>query len=1060
MSMDNVNFDEAKQSQLPAVELLINLGWEYLSSSEALTLRGGDDSKVLLADVLRRSLQRINSYEHAGKTYDFEESAIAKKVDELENTRIEGIIDTSRDITDTIMPKLGGSSIPVFHDGQHESKSIRYIDFDDLANNEYHVTVEYKVTGREAIRCDIVCFVNGIPLVHIENKKSSVGYQKAIAQFLRYQQPGQAPKLFIFEQLLIAMDGEHAVYGTTGTPEKFYASWREKDTPGQQVQAAIHDLIARPIDAKIYTQLLHDLNGSTHDVQQLLARSIMPQDEAIYGMLRRDRVLDIVKNFVFYDGALKKVARYQQYFAIKRMLERIQHTEPTEYGTRHQGGIVWHTQGSGKSLTMVLFVRTLIEQADITNSRILIVTDRVDLDKQIKKTFKNAGLKKKVTQMTSGVDLLQHVRDRDTSVLTTLIHKFESAGKRRADFIDPDDNIYVLIDEAHRSQGGDANLEMLRVIPNACVIAFTGTPLLKNDMSVTKFGTFIDRYTIDDALADRIVLPLIYEGRYVAMDQNAPQVDRLTDRVSEDLSAKDKYKLQKRIETKTLAENPSRIEEICADIEKHYVQNFQHTGLKGQVVAPSKSAALLMQQYFERRDKVKSALILSDENGEISEEELKKKEVADYLKAIKAKYAGLKTYEELMIEDFTNNPEGVELLIVVDKLLTGFDAPCNTVLYLAKPLKDHNLLQAIARVNRLYENPSYPKTSGFIIDYSENAANIRSAMELFGNFDQTDVQSALIDVDEKIHDLSQKYSNVLDMFKGVSDDSHAYIEHLHDDPTRKIFKDKYNELLQTYEECRALRSFAEKVSDDELARYRRDIKKFAELKKNAELQYGDQVDLKQYERQVARILDQYVTAEQAQVMTDQIDVTDRAQLDEAIEQLGDPKSKAEAIAAQTKRRITEKRREDEALYGRFSERIAEILQAMHEKKMADIEALRQLRELEAEVDAKHDESLPSSIGEVRGADVLYRNLREQLPRVDEDAYQQIILEITNVLQSYARVDWWRNYETKRQMRSHLDDYLYDDVSQMRGITLTYEQIEVIIEYVMALAEHNHALYGS
>lgn len=1059
MSMDSVNFDEAKQSQLPAVELLINLGWEYLPRTEALALRGGDDSKVLLGEILRRSLMRLNSYEHGDQIYKFEENAIAKKADELESARVDGIIDTSRDITDVIMPKLGGSSIEVFHDGKHESKSIRYFDFDNPANNEYHVTVEYKVTGREAIRCDIVCFVNGIPLVHIENKKSSEGYQKAIAQLLRYQQPTHAPKLFIFEQLLMAMDGEHAVYGTTGTPEKFYAAWREKDTPEPQVHAAINELIAQPIDTARYTTLLRDLNGATHGVQQLLARSIMPQDEAIYGMLRKDRVLDIVKSFVFYDGALKKVARYQQYFAIKSMLQRIRQTEPTEHGMRHKGGIVWHTQGSGKSLTMVLFVRALIEQADITNSRILIVTDRIDLDKQIKKTFKNAGLKKKIKQMKSGTDLLQHIKERDTSVLTTLIHKFESAGRKRADFVDTDDNIFVLIDEAHRSQGGDANLEMLRVIPNACVIAFTGTPLLKNDTSRTKFGEFIDRYTIDDALADGIVLPLIYEGRYVAMDQNAGQIDRLTDRVSEDLSAQNKYKLQRQLERKTLAENPSRIEEICVDIEKHYMERFQHTGLKGQVVAPSKHAALLMQRYFERRGKVQSALILSDENGEIAEEELKKQDVADYLKGIKAKYAGLKTYEDMMIEDFKNNPEGTELLIVVDKLLTGFDAPRNTVLYLAKELKDHNLLQAIARVNRLYENPAYPKTSGFIIDYSENAANIQSAMQLFGNFDPADVQSALIDVDEKVEELAQKYGAMLDLFKGVSADSHAYLEHLRDEPTRKQFKDTYNELLSVYQECMALRSFAEKVSDDDLIRYRNDMRKFAEIKKNAEIKFGDKVDLKQYEREIGRILDQYVTAEQAQVMTDEIEVTDRAQLDEAIEQLGDPKSKAEAIAAQTTRRITERQKEDEVLYARFSERIAEILRAMHEKKLADIEALRQLRELEAEVDAKRDNDLPHVIGETRGADVLYRNLRESLPITDEVEYRTVVLEITDVLQSYARVDWWRNFETKRQMRSRLDDYLYDEVKQARGVALAYEQIEEIIERVMTLAENNHSLYG-
>jgi hypothetical protein len=239
-----------------------------------------------------------------------------------------------------------------------------------------------------------------------------------------------------------------------------------------------------------------------------------------------------------------------------------------------------------------------------------------------------------------GNELLEHIKSKDTSVLTTLIHKFESAGKKRTDFVDTDDNIYVLIDEAHRSQGGDANMEMLRVIPNACVIAFTGTPLLRKDKSRSKFGEFIDKYTIDDALADHVVLPLIYEGRYVALDQNAPQIDRLADRVSEDLSAQNKYKLQRRVENRTLAEVPSKLEEVCADIEDHYMHNFKNTGLKGQIVAPSKYAAVVMQRWFERRHKLQTALIISDDNNEISEEDLKKQEVADYLSEIKAKYAG------------------------------------------------------------------------------------------------------------------------------------------------------------------------------------------------------------------------------------------------------------------------------------------------------------------------------------------------------------------------------------------------------------------------------------
>jgi type I restriction enzyme R subunit len=1054
MSLENVNFDEAKQSQLPAVELLLGLGYKYLSCAEALELRGGNDSKYLLGDVLRRSLARLNSYKYDGQPHKFSDADIAKVAEELESIRLNGLIDTSREISSIIMPDLGGSSITVYHDGRHESRSIRYFDFDRPENNEYHVTVEYKVTGRDSIRCDIVCFVNGIPLVTIENKKSSVGYQKAINQQLRYQKPEFAPKLFAYTQLLFAMDGEHAVYGTTGTAKEFYAAWREKDANEQVLHRQIAEVIAKPIERPTYEQLLADLNGATYGITQQLDRQIKPQDIAVYGMLRPERLMALVKHFVFYDGAYKKVARYQQYFAIQKMLARIEKFEPTDAGRRRKGGIIWHTQGSGKSLTMVMFVRVLIEYDGIINPRIIIVTDRIDLDKQIEKTFAQGGLKKQVKRMSSGTELLRLIKDKDTNVLTTLVQKFDSAGRKRIDFVDPDDNIFVLIDEAHRSQSGDAAAEMEQVIPNACFIAFTGTPLLKKDKSRQKFGDFIDCYTIDDALEDGVVLPLIYEGRYVALNQNKEQVDRLADRVSEDLSAQEKYKLARRVEKRSLAENPSGVEEICNDIQNHFVERFQNTGLKGQVVAPSKHAALLMQNYFERWGKVRTALILSDENGEIGEEELKKQEVADYLHKVKAKYASLKSYEDLMIEEFTNNSEGVELLVVVDKLLTGFDAPCDTVLYLAKQLQDHNLLQAIARVNRLFDNPDHPKTAGFIIDYSENAANIHTAMQLFGNYDPNDVKSALIDVDQKIHELDQKYGELVDQFKGVAADDHAYIEHLRDEPTRRIFKDKYNELLRVYEECRNLRDFATKVGPEHFARYRLDLKKFADLKKTAELQYGDQVDLRKYEREISRILDQHVTAQPAEVLTGLIEVTDRTKLNEAIEQMGDPKSKAEAIAKQTIRRINARREQDEALYNRFSDRIAEILQAMHDKKMADIEALKQLRLLDEEVEQKKDDDLPERIKQSVGADIFYRNLQNTLPKTS-DRYEQVILELTEVVRRCATVDWWRNFEAKRRMRSELDDYLYDVVKVEYGLPLEYAQIDSTVEAVLTLAENNH-----
>ena len=383
-------------------------------------------------------------------------------------------------------------------------------------------------------------------------------------------------------------------------------------------------------------------------------------------------------------------------------------------------------------------------------------------------------------------------------------------------FVDADQNIFVLIDEAHRSQNGIASLEMNRIIPNACYIGFTGTPLMKNEKeSWRKFGGYIDKYTIDDALADKIILPLIYEGRYVPMEQNAEQIDRQVERITEHLNDKQKKDLQKYIGTKIIKDNPQRIVEIGYDIEKHYISYFQNTGLKAQIVAPSKYSAVLFQKFFETRGKLQTAVVISDEHDDGNEEDTHKKEVVEYLDSIREKQGSVVKYEKDVISSFKNNDDGIEIIIVVDKLLTGFDAPRNTVLYLAKDLRDHNLLQAIARVNRLHENKKLPKTAGYIIDYSENAKNIDTAMKLFGNYDENDVKGTLIDVAEKRQELEESYGRIYDLFKELqgSSDDEAFLRLLKDEPKREMFYKSLNEFIKNLSECFVLQGFVHEFKD-------------------------------------------------------------------------------------------------------------------------------------------------------------------------------------------------------------------------------------------------------
>jgi type I restriction enzyme, R subunit len=1054
--LENINFDEARQSQLPFVEMLINLGYAYLSTNELIRERGGDNSYYLLKNIAVRSLMKINDYEHAGQEYKFSEKDIADAVAELENLQFEGLIDTSKEVFNSIMPLRGGKTIRVFHDGKYESKSMRFIDFEHPENNEFHVAVEVELSAKAGTRRpDIVCYVNGIPFAVIENKKSSVDASEAINQMIRNQGADYSPRFFIYPQLLVGTNGKDIRYGTTGTPSEFYVNWREKDSTEEEMESKAKALIAKPIDDAVYGQLLFDLNGATDHHKQKLERKPTAQDKAILSLFCKARLLDLTKNYILYDGAHKKIMRYQQYFAINKALQRIREKEPTQSGDRRQGGIIWHTQGSGKSLTMVMFVRALIESPDIVNPRVLIVTDRKDLDRQILGTFQNAGLKKKVKQAKSGEHLLQMIKDKDSNVITTLVYKFQSAARKRADFIDTDQNIFVLIDEAHRSQYGEANIEMGRTIPNACYIAFTGTPLLKREASQNKFGSFIDKYTIDDALDDKIVLPLIYEGRYVDLRQDKNEIDRQVDRLVSDLSYTQKQQLQKNIEQRIIKDNPKRIAEIAYDIERHYIDRFQGYGLKAQIVAPSKFSAMLFQKYFHDSGKINTALVISDENGIIDDRDEHKKDVDTYLKDIKDKYQSLLSYEKEVIDSFKYNDEGVEILIVVDKLLTGFDAPRNTVLYLAKELRDHNLLQAIARVNRLYDNPALPKTAGFVIDYSENAQNIHTAMQLFGNYEEDDVKGALIDVNDKINELESSYGALHDIFNNIPSDDEAYLQHLADDPTRKEFYAALNKFVQEFSECMVLQDFAHEF--DDLDMYRRELKKFMELRKSATLLHEERVDFSKYKNALVKIMDENIKAQEAELLTEEINITDKELFERALADMGSDKSKAEAIAAQTKRTITERLDTDPEFYGKFSKKISEILEAMRAKKLADIKALKQLKLISDEVLDKKDDTLPEKLTQIPGADILYRNLKGLL-KADEVSYIKAVLDIHSILSQNARVDWWKNHEMKRVMRNSLDDYLYDELRVARGFDLTIEQIEQIIEQTIRLAENNHEMF--
>jgi type I restriction enzyme R subunit len=1053
--MIEANFDEARASQLPFAELLINLGYVYVSNAELAQERENNLSKFILKQTAYKKLKELN--------LGISDKNIKDSIDELDNTPLEGLIDTSREIYNVIMHK-GGKTVVDIVDGKRVSRSLQFIDFENIGNNIFQVAVEYQIEGKQNIRPDIVLFVNGLPFAVVENKKSSVNIKEALIQLQRNQGIDYAPRFFIFPQLLIATNSSDFLYGTVGTPAKFYTSWKEKGAKDNEFDVVIEELISRPIASDVYNNLLVDLNGATREHRQVLSRSATVQDRGVYNLLRPERLLDICKNFILYDGKDKKATRYQQYFAIEKMLKRVAEFEETGKGRRRRGGIVWHTQGSGKSLTMVMFVKALIEDEKIINPRIIVVTDRIDLDKQIAGTFKNCNIKKEVISARTGSHLLELIKDKNPNVITTLIHKFETAAKNEKSFFDADENIFVLVDEAHRTQGGEANAQMNRLIPNACFIGFTGTPLMKKEkrFSIDKFGDYIDKYTIDDALADSVILPLIYEGRFVEMYQNAPQIDVHFERIPSYASEEKKKEFQAMVTEGIIKNNPERIERIASDIQKDFIKNFQGTGLKGQVVAPSKHAAVLFQKYFAENNKINTAVIISDLGAGEDQEDDKKKEVIDFLAEVKHKYRDLKSYEMQVIDDFIKYPDRVELIIVVDKLLTGFDAPRNTVLYLAKDLKDHNLLQAIARVNRLFKNEDekLPKTAGYIIDYSENAKNLDSAMKLFGNYDADDVRGALIDLPGKIKDLEKAYGNVDNYFKALPNrqDQEEYIKRFEEEKDRRDFYNSVNDLLKNLNECLALRDFANNF--DKLDLYRREIKKILEIKQNVKVRYSDTEDFSDYKKQLIKILDRYVDASEVEVLTKPININDKDAFNNLVENLNTDASKAAAIGAQTDKVIIENWKSDPEFYDKFSKKVADILAKMKVKKLEDLEALSQLKLIRDEILNKEDDSLPEGITANSGKDIFYRNLQEHFVKykIASDNYVKIIVDIFDILKNEAIVDWSKNSEVKRGIANKIDDYLYDVVKKEKGIDLNNDDMTKITERALELAVVNKEMF--
>lgn len=1067
------NAAENVQSQIPALQMLVALGFKPLSQADALSLRGGRPRNVVLDDVLAETLMRINRFSHRGREYAFDLEDAHEAMRRLKPTpdRLKGLRGTNQDIFDSLVL---GTTITKSIDGDSKSYSFRFIDWENPSNNAFHVTAEFSVerTGSsQTRRCDIVAFVNGIPALVIENKRPTETLKKADSQLIGYQSEDNIPQLFHFAQLLMTMNRVEARYATVGTPRKFWSTWRDEEDTDEAISASANrPLTSAELDA-VFSGDFAPARAYFASMAAESDRSVTEQDRSIFALCRPERLLDIIRRFTVFDGGVRKVARHQQFFGIRRAVETVKQFDAK--GAR-KGGVIWHTQGSGKSLTMVMLGRALALEKSIPNPRILIVTDRDDLDKQIKDTFRSCDLEP--VRATGGSHLLELIHNK-APLVTTIINKFDTA-LRNAKEADPDPSIFVLVDESHRTQtgryGGHSQFagKMRRLLPNACYLGFTGTPLLKKDKNtLSTFGRLIHRYAIDEAVADEAVVPLLYEGRLVEQQIAGNVIDRWFEKISEGLTDAQKADLKRKFSRMdALSKTAQAIRAKAFDISEHYRQHWQGTGFKAQLVAPSKASAVRFKEVLDEIGHVSSAIVISapdDNEGNEEFDQESKDLVRAFWSRTMAQYKTEEEYNRQIIDAFKGSGDP-EILIVVSKLLTGFDAPRNTVLYVCKALKEHNLLQAIARVNRLYEGDSVEKQFGFIVDYEGLLGELDQALSTysaFDGYDAADVAGAVNDVREEIRKLSQLHDQLWDLFKPVRNkkDMEALEQFLGDEAVRQDFYGRF----RAFSRCLHMSLSSDKLLDvfDErkIDQLKRDWKQFSELKRSVQLRYQETVDVREFEPKIQKLLDDHVVAMPAETIIEVVNINDPAALRAVVEEAGvSEASKADRIASATRRAITERMEEDPAFYRQFSEMLQETIRAYRERRLSEREYLNSVSDLASKVARKdRGRDVPHSIRGDDDAQALFGLLEGRLARQEgaalaPDEGASIALDVTKIIRSHLIVGIWSNEVAQNNLRNAIDDYFFDVLRDTMQIELPMEQLDDLEQRIMDLARARFA----
>ncbi|MEE4801044.1 type I restriction endonuclease subunit R [Pseudomonas alliivorans] len=1089
----------------PFATQLQTLGWAYNAGSLNDPEVTGRTSftEVIQEKLLREQLRVLNPGDDGAPWLD--DARLSEAVAAITRLGTHKLMEANEKATTLLIRGLTVEGLPGWDGGR--GQTIRYIDWDTPANNRFTVINQYRVdcppgfnSGKAFIVPDLVLLVNGIPLVIVECKSPSIPepLTEAVDQLRRYTNQRKAAlevddnegneALFVTNQLLVATSYDEARVGCVGAAFEHYAQWKT---------------VVGPNGA-----------GSEIEVTQLLGKAALSEQERlIAGLLSPSHLLDVVKNFMLFmqtgGQTIKTVCRYQQYRAVNRAIARLKTGQTRLQHGEHdkRGGIIWHTQGSGKSLTMVFLIRKMRTDAQLRRFKVVVVTDRKDLQGQLSATATLTGEMVDVAESTAGVKALarrkgpglifatiQKYRDPDSAgdaplTADDLLKVEESNAIYKADekfeVLNEDDSILVLVDEAHRTQAGDLQANLLAGLPNCVRIGFTGTPIIMGDKKRTHeiFGEFIDRYTIKEAEADGATVPVLYEGRTAnGAIKDGASLDELFEDLFRQHSQEELEAIKKKYATKGhIFDAPALIADKARDIIRHYVTNILPNGYKAQVVAYSRLAAI---RYFEalrsaRDELLAEAQALSSEDKVLDDEALCQRPLSvqavvqawryrDTLACIEfapiisgsnnddpawkqwtdgaAHQQLIKRFKKPLLNAKPEKTDPLAFLVVKSMLLTGFDAPIEGVMYLDRPIREAELLQAIARVNRT----GFGKRCGIVVDYYGVAQHLKEALAAYAD---EDVDGALASLKDEVPVLRDRHLRVVDLFRqhGIEslDDTEACVEALGNERLRAEFTVKLKAFLGSLDTV---------LPRPEGLPYSSDAKRLAYIHARARNRYKDTPVLgKDVGAKVRKLIDDHVISLGIDPKIPPIQLSD-AEFDTHLARAVNDRAKASEMEHAIRSHIRKHTDEDPVLYRKLSEHLNDILKTLGEKWNEVISQLQKIID-ELRTGKVGSADTPSDLPEHYAPflrTVLDVVCAGQTPTGAEllrlkDVTVELVESLVQELQSNRNI--WSPH--KRAAQDELNGQLFDQLMRLRPPLVDADKAGVLADKLIEQARANH-----